>query len=579
MSTVRVRRTTQSHSLRTRLVSTTAVASLLVASMLVAGPASAAPAAPADQAAAPTDAATPVTGAVDADAPVHHWRLDEAAGGALAEVGGDRAGTDDLVVPASAVRGVPGSTADGDAATTFAGGPGRGATTAQRERGPQSFSLELGLRTTTAAGGKLVGLESSEAGSSHHYDRHLWMRDDGRVAFGVYDAAPRTVLSPRALNDGAWHQVVATYEAGVMRLYVDGAAVGEEDGVRGAEPFDGYWRVGGGRLDWWPGRPSSPSFAGDVDDVAVYGAPLSPERVAAHRAAAAAAPPPAAGQPDQPGQPEPGRGGDRRSDFGSYRPDASTTGSYGALERYDGDLTITTPGQVVEGLDVTGVLRIRADGVTVRRTTVRGGDRGPGYRGAVLVALAGDQRGALIEDVTVRPSHPVVGMNGVQVSSATVRRADVSGSTDGILAYGDDVRVEGSYVHDLRHWAKDPSQRDGSHDDALQFEGGARASVVGNSLSGGHNTGIMITQNYARVDGLAIDRNYLGGGVITLNTSEKERGPYAGFRVTDNRFLGDQSNRDGVQAVITATTRARATVDDNVLDTTGAPIKVLDAGS
>lgn len=269
----------------------------------------------------------------------------------------------------------------------------------------------------------------------------------------------------------------------------------------------------------------------------------------------------------------------RPTSFGTYLPDASTTGAYGTLTPYKGDLVITTPGTVVEGLDVSGTLRIKADRVTVRRTTVRGGDRGPGYRGAILMALAGDQKGAVIEDVTVRPSHPVVGMNGIQVSSATVTRADVSGSTDGVVAYGDDVTLQGSWVHDLRHYAQDPPQKDGSHDDALQIEGGARTSVVGNSLSGAHNAAIMVTQNHARIDGLVIDRNQLGGGYLTLNTSEKGKGAYRGFRATDNRFAGDQRNPYGVQAAVTRSTRKSGFLNGNRVVPTGAIIRVVDAGS
>lgn len=269
----------------------------------------------------------------------------------------------------------------------------------------------------------------------------------------------------------------------------------------------------------------------------------------------------------------------RRTDFGSYLPDASTAGAYGSLKPFEGDLTITTPGTVVEGLDVSGVLRIKADRVTVRRTVVRGGDRGPSYRGAILMALAGDQRGAVIEDVTVRPSHPVVGMNGIQVSSATVRRVDVAGSTDGIVAYGDDVTIQGSWVHDLRHYSYDPVQRDGSHDDALQIEGGARTDVIGNSLSGGRNSAIQVTQNYARVNGLVIDQNYLGGGYITLNTSEKAKGAYRGFRATDNHFAGDQLNPYGVQAAVTRSTRASGFLNGNRVGFTDTIIRVVDAGS
>ncbi len=551
------------------------VASALAVSLVVAGlgvldlvAATPAPAAP---------TGSPVTAAVDADDPSHHWRLGESADGPEAVAGADRAGASDLVVPASAVRGVPGASADGDAATAFAGGGAVVGEGSEREGGPQSFSLEVWLRTTDPGGGKILGFEDERSGESRHYDRHLWMGDDGRVSFGVYDGRTSVVRSAGGLDDGDWHHLVATYRGSVMRLFVDGEMVGERDGVTRAQPFAGFWRVGDGRLDGWPSPPAATAFTGDLDEVAVYDAPLSPERVAAHRAAVTDRP--QALRPPAPPAP-PGQGAVvRPTDFGSYRPDASTTGSYGRLTPHAGDLTITTPGQVVEGLDVSGVLRIKADGVTVRRTTVRGGDRGPEYRGAILMALEGDQRGAVIEDVTVRPSHPVVGMNAVQVSSATVRRADISRATDGILVYGDDVTLVGNYVHHLVHYPRDPSQRDGSHDDAVQVEGGSRTSIVGNSLSSGHNAGIQVTQNHARVRDLLIDRNHLGGGYLTVNTSEKGKGPYSGFRMTDNRFAGDERNGDGVQAAITGPTRDAATIRGNVVATTGKSIRVVDADS
>jgi hypothetical protein len=44
----------------------------------------------------------------------------------------------------------------------------------------------------------------------------------------------------------------------------------------------GYWRVGGDRLDDWPGRPTSRFLAGYVDETAVYRSQLTAARVAAH---------------------------------------------------------------------------------------------------------------------------------------------------------------------------------------------------------------------------------------------------------------------------------------------------------
>ncbi len=218
---------------------------------------------------------------VDADGPVHWWRLGERAGTRAK----DRAGAADLALDPSASRRVPGGTGDGDLATFFTGTALVPGSTARPERGLQSFSQELWLRTSTTRGGKLMGFGDSRTGPSSQYDRQLWLDGAGRLRFGVNDGRLAVVASPTAVNDGRWHHVVATLGARGATLYVDGKAVATDASATRAQPFDGYWRVGGDTLAGWPSRPPSDAVAGDLDDVAVYPGVLSAEQVAEHAAA------------------------------------------------------------------------------------------------------------------------------------------------------------------------------------------------------------------------------------------------------------------------------------------------------
>ncbi len=144
---------------------------------------------------------------------------------------------------------------------------------------PQVFSQEVWIKTTTTDGGRIFGFGSSSNGSaSSNYDRHLYMLDDGRVRFGVYNGSTVTIDSQASLNDGQWHQVVSTFGSGGMRLYVDGV-LNSSDPNTVAQNYNGYWKLGGDNT--WGGN-SQNYFLGDVDEVAVFGSQLSAQTVRAH---------------------------------------------------------------------------------------------------------------------------------------------------------------------------------------------------------------------------------------------------------------------------------------------------------
>jgi hypothetical protein len=172
---------------------------------------------------------------------------------------------------------------DGDKATTFAGDSNQSnVRTPAAIAGPQQFGLEAWVKTTTTKGGKIIGFGSSATGNSSSYDRHVYMQNNGKLTFGVYPGAVKTVTSAKSYNDGKYHHIVANLGSDGMKLYVDGELVGNDASVTSAQGYNGYWRVGGDNLGSWTNQPTSAYFVSTIDEVAVYAAPLTKDQVDAH---------------------------------------------------------------------------------------------------------------------------------------------------------------------------------------------------------------------------------------------------------------------------------------------------------
>ncbi|HEY8589239.1 MAG TPA: LamG domain-containing protein [Naasia sp.] len=212
---------------------------------------------------------------VRADGATRYWPLGEASGTAVL----DWAGTDDAVASAGVTRGTAGAIAGSPVGTasTFSGDVTGLASTRTLTAGTNSFGLEAWIKTTSTTGGKIVGFGNSSTGTSTSYDRHLYMDAAGTAHFGVYPGTTKILASPTALNDGQWHHLVGNLSAAGMELYVDGLRVAADPTVTTAQAYSGYWRIGGDSA--WAGDNW---FDGVIDDVAVYGSPLSKTNVEAH---------------------------------------------------------------------------------------------------------------------------------------------------------------------------------------------------------------------------------------------------------------------------------------------------------
>ena len=238
----------------------------------------------------PVAVADPYGSKVYADTPALYWRLGEATGTtAVDSLTGSNPGTYSGSVTKPARDALSNTR---NTAASFGGTDGA-VTSNTVFTNPQVYSLELWFNTTTTTGGKLIGFGDGlrADGTSYSHDRHIYMQNDGKLRYGIYEGGlARTTVTPNAYNDGAWHHVVATQSSDGMIVYVDGTRVASA-GWTTPEIFDGRWKVGGDTIGTaWPSVPTTTHITAYIDEVAVYSTALTETQVKLHYAAATGAP-------------------------------------------------------------------------------------------------------------------------------------------------------------------------------------------------------------------------------------------------------------------------------------------------
>ena len=204
------------------------------------------------------------------------------------------------------------------------------------------------------------------------------------------------------------------------------------------------------------------------------------------------------------------------------------------LKVHNGDITVTQAGTVIDGLDVRGIIRIKAPDVTIKNTLVRGKALSSNNS---MISNYGNNYNFTVINSELRASYPSPWINGILGSNFTVRNTEISNVVDAIHITGSNVTVEDSWLHDNLHYAKDPNHGYGpSHDDSIQIQAGNNIRIVGNVITDANNAAMQITQDTGKVSNVTFGSNTVTHGCCSGNVAEKGRGPILGLRITGNRF-------------------------------------------
>ncbi|NUW43297.1 RHS repeat-associated core domain-containing protein [Nonomuraea rhodomycinica] len=152
-----------------------------------------------------------------------------------------------------------------------------------------NLAVEAWFKTTGS--GTVIGYQNftgTFSGGPSAFTPVVYVGTDGKLRGQFYTGTPAPITSATPVNDGIWHHVVLSGAEDTQALFLDGQSVGT---LAGKITHVDQWatRIGSGYgSSAWPATTSTMAvfpFAGDIDEVAVYGKPLGAKVVQAHYAA------------------------------------------------------------------------------------------------------------------------------------------------------------------------------------------------------------------------------------------------------------------------------------------------------
>ncbi len=214
-------------------------------------------------------------------------------------------------------------------------------------------------------------------------------------------------------------------------------------------------------------------------------------------------------------------------------PNATTTGvpAGKTLTTYNGTLIVTTPGAVIDGLNITGGVVVEAPNVTIQNCVITGSswfvvlfDSSSGAtNGTVLnCQIYGGGSGAAPGQHGVVGGHLIQGNNIHDVEQGI---APESGST-----------IQGNYIHDLNNPQADPH-----YDGILILGGSSDITIQNNTINNPHNqTDAIMIQNYnGPISNIIVNNNQLiGGGYTVYSDASHGTDAITGVQVTNNYIGG-----------------------------------------
>lgn len=201
-------------------------------------------------------------------------------------------------------------------------------------------------------------------------------------------------------------------------------------------------------------------------------------------------------------------------------PGASNTGvPAGTALKASGSLTLTTPGQVVSGLDITGGVTVAAPNVVIKNSKVHGSGSGDGIR-----VLSGN--------VTVQDSEIYGFENAIGYDNWTALRVNIHGDTGDGVKLGSNTTLQDSWIHDLTPAA-------GAHSDGGQMQSGVtnlvvRHNTIDMASTGNANSALFMAPDLGPSTSgpVLVENNYLSGGNYTVYVVDGNNGQYYVSNIT-----------------------------------------------
>ncbi len=189
--------------------------------------------------------------------------------------------------------------------------------------------------------------------------------------------------------------------------------------------------------------------------------------------------------------------------------------------RASGSITVTTPGTVIDGLDVSGSIRVEASNVVIKNTRIRNS-------GGQAITVNNSTRGLLVQDVEIDGTGNTDGASAIGDSNFTLRRVHIHHFGEGPRANGN-VVIEDSYMHSFLNFIAQ-----GAHQDVIQSTGGNGLVVRHNTLLmnvDGGNAVLMLGTDYG--SNVVFDNNLVAGGGYALYGGDSNS--WSGVSFTNNR--------------------------------------------
>ena len=212
---------------------------------------------------------------------------------------------------------------------------------------------------------------------------------------------------------------------------------------------------------------------------------------------------------------------------GGTWPDAASTGvPRGLVLQQSGSITVTEPGTVLDGLDISGSITIAANDVTIENTRVTGSDYD-------LISIKDGLTGSVVENTELDGRGVVHGASGSMgiIGPVTVLRSDIHGVENGVTPSSGSI-IEGNYIHDL-------GAPGSPHYDGIQIDGDVSNVLIQyNTIdeSDLHQTSCVMIDNYfGPIKNIKVDSNRLSGaGYTVYSDGQFHNGSMTGVKFTNN---------------------------------------------